>query len=148
MRECSLIYKPGGLNLPSQWPHLRYTMFTVLSSRREWISKLKKKWQVNMYREPHDQTVNRHLVVSWGWTVSLISELNLREVFLVLLVPYFDLYLSVMLEFCRYVRVWGSKRNKNTCFKTLDKGRKWKHFISRVRGLLLTSDGVHDKHDA
>ena len=28
-------------------------------------------------------------------------ELNLSEVSLVLLVPYFDLYLSAMLEFCR-----------------------------------------------
>ena len=101
-----------------------------------------------MYREPHDQTVNRHLVVSWGWTVSLISELNLREVFLVLLVPYFDLYLSAMLEFCRYVRVWRSKRNKKKCFKTLDKGRRWKHFILRVQGLSLASDGAHDKNDA
>ena len=28
-------------------------------------------------------------------------ELNLSEISLVLLVPYFDLYLSAMLEFCR-----------------------------------------------
>ena len=28
-------------------------------------------------------------------------ELNLSEIFLVLLVPYFDLYLSAMPEFCR-----------------------------------------------
>ena len=50
-----------------------------------------------MYREPHDQTVNRHLVVGWGWAVSLVTRTyNLNEIYVVLLVPYFDLYLSAM----------------------------------------------------
>ena len=141
MRECSLIYKPSGLNLPSQWPHLRYTMFTVLSSRREWISKFKKSDKL---------TCTESLMIKLSTAILLLVEVepSVWSVFLVLLVPYFDLYLSVMLEFCRYVRVWRSKRNKKTCFKTLDKGRQWKHFISRVQGLPLASDSVHDKHDA
>ena len=47
MYECSLIYKLSGLNLPSQWPFLGYSMFTVTSLKKYWISK--KKSQVNNY---------------------------------------------------------------------------------------------------
>ena len=71
MYECSLIYKLSGLNLPSQWPFLGYSMFTVTSLKKYWISK--KKSQVNMYREPCDQTVNPHLAVGWGWAISLFT---------------------------------------------------------------------------
>ena len=39
-------------------------------------------------------------------------ELNLSEVSLVLLVPYFDLYLSAMPEFCRIYRRFQIKRKK------------------------------------
>ena len=38
-------------------------------------------------------------------------ELNLSEIFVVLLVPYFDLYLSEMLEFCRICAHLKIKRN-------------------------------------
>ena len=41
-------------------------------------------------------------------------ELNLSEISLVLLVPYFDLYLSAMLEFCRtHTRFQVKKEEKN-----------------------------------
>ena len=41
-------------------------------------------------------------------------ELNLSEISLLLLVPYFDLYLSAMLEFCRiYTRFQIQKEKKN-----------------------------------
>ena len=74
-------------------------------------------------------------------------ELNLSEIFVVLLVPYFDLYLSAMLEFCRICTRFQIKKEKNkTCFK-LDKGRRWKHFTLRVQVLPLASDGAYDKHD-
>ena len=39
-------------------------------------------------------------------------ELNLSEVSLVLLVPYFDLYLSAMLEFCRIYKRFQIKKEK------------------------------------
>ena len=39
-------------------------------------------------------------------------ELNLSEVSLLLLVPYFDLYLSAMLEFCRIYTRFQVKREK------------------------------------
>ena len=72
-------------------------------------------------------------------------ELNLSEIFLVLLVPYFDLYLSAVPEFCRIcTRLKIKKDHKKTCFKPLDKGRRWKHFNLRVQGVPLTSDGAYD----
>ena len=75
-------------------------------------------------------------------------ELNLSEISLVLLVPYFDLYLSAMLEFCRiYTRFQIQKEKNKTCFK-LDKGIRLKHFTLRMQGLPLASDGAYDKHDA
>ena len=75
-------------------------------------------------------------------------ELNLSEISLVLLVPYFDLYLSVMLEFCRICTRFQIKKEKNkTCFK-LDKRIRLKHFTLRMQGLPLASDGAYDKHDA
>ena len=40
-------------------------------------------------------------------------ELNLSEIFVVLLVPYFDLYLSAMLEFCRIYKRFQIKKEKN-----------------------------------
>ena len=40
-------------------------------------------------------------------------ELNLSEVSLVLLVTYFDLYLSEMLEFCRIYKRFQIKKEKN-----------------------------------
>ena len=39
-------------------------------------------------------------------------ELSLSEISLVLLVPYFDLYLSAMLEFCRIHTRFQVKREK------------------------------------
>ena len=73
-------------------------------------------------------------------------ELNLSEISLVLLVPYFDLYLSAMLEFCRTHTRFQVKKEKKTCFK-LDKGRRWK-FTLGIQGLPLACDGAYDKHDA
>ena len=58
------------------------------------------------------------------------------------------IHLSAMLGFCRmYVRLKITKEQK-TCFKTLDKGRRWEHFMLRVRGLILASGGDYNKHDA
>ena len=75
-------------------------------------------------------------------------ELNLSEISLVLLVPYFDLYLSAMLEFCRiYTRFQIKKEKNKTCLK-LDKGIRLKHFTLRMQGLPLASDGAYGKHDA
>ena len=54
-----------------------------------------------------------------------------------------------MLEFCGMgTRLKIKKRNKKTCFKTFDKGRRWKHFILKMQGLPLESDEVYDKDDA
>ena len=39
-------------------------------------------------------------------------ELNLSEISLVLLVPYFDLYLSAMLEFCGISYAFPDKKRK------------------------------------
>ena len=53
-------------------------------------------------------------------------ELNLNEIFLALIVPYFDLYLSVMFEFCTistYLKI--RKEQKKTSFKAFAKGRRW-----------------------
>ena len=45
-------------------------------------------------------------------------ELNLSEIFLVLLVPYFDLYLSAMPEFCRIcTRLKIKKDQKKNMFQ-------------------------------
>ena len=41
MRERSLKYKLNGLNLPLQRRYLRYSVFIVVSSKKEWISKSK-----------------------------------------------------------------------------------------------------------
>ena len=72
-------------------------------------------------------------------------ELNLSEIFLVLLVPYFDLYLSAMPEFCRIcTRLKIKKDQKKTCFKLIDKGHRWKYINLRVQGLPFTSDGAYD----
>ena len=65
-----------------------------------------------MYREPHDQTVNRHLVL-----VEVEPLVCSREIFVVLLVPYFDLYLSAMLEFCRICTRLKIKKEKKPCYK-------------------------------
>ena len=40
-----------------------------------------------------------------------------REIFVVLLVPYFDLYLSAMLEFCRICTRLKIKKEKKLCYK-------------------------------
>ena len=40
-----------------------------------------------------------------------------REIFVVLLVPYFDLYLSAMLEFCRICTRLKIKKEKKPCYK-------------------------------
>ena len=55
-------------------------------------------------------------------------ELDLSEIFLVLIVPYFDLYLGAMLEFCRIYTRLKIKKEIKTCFKIFDKRRRWKHF--------------------
>ena len=41
-------------------------------------------------------------------------ELNLSEIFVVLLLPYFDLYLSAMLEFCRICAHLKIKKEPST----------------------------------
>ena len=41
-------------------------------------------------------------------------ELNLSEIFVVLLLPYFDLYLSEMLEFCRICAHLKIKKEPST----------------------------------
>ena len=69
---------------------------------------------------------------------------DLSEIFLF----YNLIHLSAMLGFCRiYVRL-KIKKEQKTCFKTLDKGRRWEHFMLRVRGLILASDRDYEKHDA
>ena len=76
-------------------------------------------------------------------------EFDFSEIFIVLLVLYFDLYLRAMLEFCRICTRFKIKKEQNKkCFKTLGKRRRWKHFILRMQGLPLASDGAYDKHDA
>ena len=75
-------------------------------------------------------------------------EFNFSEIIVVLLVRYFELCLSAMLEFCRISTRLKTKKEQNTCFKNLDKGRRWKHFNLRVEGLPLASDEAYDKHDA
>ena len=67
-----------------------------------------------------------------------LRKLDLSKIFLVLLVPFFDLKLSEMFQFCRIC----------ARFKTLEKGRRWKHFNLRVQGLPLTINGAYDKLDA
>ena len=58
------------------------------------------------------------------------------------------IHLSAMLGFCRmYVRLKIMKEQK-TCFKTLDKERRWVHFMLRVGGLILASGRDYDKQDA
>ena len=56
--------------------------------------------------------------------------------------PHFDLYLGAMLEFCRICTRLKIRVEQKTGFKTLNKGRQWKHFNLRVRGLPLVSDGA------
>ena len=72
-------------------------------------------------------------------------ELNFSEVFLVLLVPYFDLYLSAMPELFRICTCCKIRKEKKTCFNTLDEGRRWKHFNLGLQGLPIASDGAYDK---
>ena len=93
-------------------------------------------------------TCTENLIVKLSTAILLLVEsepfaclrkLDLSKIFLVLLVPFFDLKLSEMVEFFRI------------CvprFKTLEKGRRWKHFNLRVQGLPLTSNGAYDKLDA
>ena len=35
-------------------------------------------------------------------------------------------------------------KKKKTCFKVIDKGRRWKYINVRVQGLPFTSDGADD----
>ena len=58
------------------------------------------------------------------------------------------IHLSAMLGFCSIYVHLKIKKEKKTCFKTLDKGRRWEHFMLRVRGLILASGGDYNKHDA
>ena len=78
MRECSLIYKLGGLNLPSQWPYLRYSVFTFLSSRRRWISKFKKSDKLTCTESLMIKLSTAILLLvgveSSVWSANLISE--------------------------------------------------------------------------
>ena len=120
MRECSRIYQLSGLNLPSQWPYLRYSVFTVVSSKKEWISKQKS----------NKLTCTENLMIKLWTAILLLVEVepfvcsrvhNLNEIFLVLLVPYFDRYLSAMLEFCDTYTHLKIKKEQKTCFKILDK---------------------------
>ena len=53
-----------------------------------------------------------------------------------------------MLEVCRIYMRLNIKKEKKACFKTVHKGRRWKHFILGMQGLTLASDGDYDKHDA
>ena len=58
------------------------------------------------------------------------------------------IHLSAMLGFCRmYVRL-KIKKEQKTCFKTLDKGSRWEHFMLRVRRLILASGRDYDKYNA
>ena len=117
-----------------------------LSSKKEWISKWKRNKLIC--------TENRMIKLSTAILLlveveSLVCsrEFNFSEIIFVLLVRYFELYLSALLEFCRICTRLKTKKEQNTCFKNLDKGRRWKHFNLRVEGLPLASDGTHDKHD-
>ena len=58
------------------------------------------------------------------------------------------IHLSAILGFCRIYVHLKIKKEKKPCFKTLDKGRRWEHFMLRVRGLILASDRDYEKHDA
>ena len=49
-----------------------------------------------------------------------------------------------MLEFIRIYARLKIKKEQKKCFKILDKGRRWEHFILRVKGLPYTSDGAYD----
>ena len=73
---------------------------------------------------------------------------NLSETFLALIVPYFDLYLSAMFEFCRISTHLKIRKEQKKSFKTVDKRRRWKHFNLKVQGIPLASDEACDKHDA
>ena len=55
-------------------------------------------------------------------------EHNIVETLVFILFPYFDLNLIAMLEFCRICTRLKIKKQQKKCFKTLDKGRRWKHF--------------------
>ena len=145
--NVSHIYKLSGLNLPTQWPYLRYSVFTVISSKKEWISKQK-----------HNKlTCTENLMIKL-WTAILLSvevepfvysrEHSLSEIFIVPLIIYFNLYLCAVLQICWIYACWKIKKGKKACFLTLHKGRRWEHFILRVLGLPLTSDGAYDKHYA
>ena len=71
--------------------------------------------------------------------------LNLSKIFLFVLVPYFDLYLSAMLEFCMIYVHLKIKKEQKSCFKTFEKGCLLKHFNYWLQGLPPASDGAYDK---
>ena len=75
-------------------------------------------------------------------------ELNLNEIFLALIVPYFDLYLSVMFEFCTISTYLKIRKEQKNIFQGLRQRTPMEHFNLRVQGLSLASDGAYDKHDA
>ena len=102
-----------------------------------------------MYREPHDQTVNRHLVVGWGWAVSLVTRTyNLNEIYVVLLVPYFDLYLSAMTLILSDKYAFENQKGTKTMLQAPRQRTLIETFQLRVQGLPLASDGGYEKHDA
>ena len=74
---------------------------------------------------------------------------NLSETFLALIVPYFDLYLSAMFEFCRIsTHLKIRKEQKRHLSRPSTKDADENTSILRVKGLSLASDGAYDKHDA
>ena len=95
-------------------------MFTVVSSKKEWISKEKN----------NKLTCTENLMIKLWTAILLLVDVepfvcsrehnDLSEIFLF----YNLIHLSAMLGFCRiYVRLKIKKKQK-TCFKTLDIGRR------------------------
>ena len=81
---------------------------------------LDKKKQVNMYREPYDKMIKLSTAILLLVEVEPLvcsRNLNRSEIFLVLLVSYFDLYSSGMLEFCGIFTCLKIKKEQNCMFQ-------------------------------
>ena len=118
--NVSLFIDSGDYKLTFAMTFVTQCSLWYLRGRNSFLDK--KKRQVNMYREP--QTVNRHLVVGWGGAVSLFtrtkSQWNVPRSTCSIFLTY------SWVQCLNYVgcrRVWRSKSNNKTCFKTLNKGR-------------------------
>ena len=144
--NVSHIYKLSGLNLPTQWPYLRYSVFTVISSKKEWNSKQKH----NNLTCTENLMINCELPSCCPLRLSRLS-VN-ANIISVKYSPFHLFYILIYtcvqcLNFLGFICVWRSRRKKRHVSRTSTKRRRWKYFILRVQGLTLTSDGAYDKHD-